>query len=90
MSHFYGTIEGNRGRATRCGTVGSGMMTIAASWQGAVRVDLYDEKGVDMACVSLTPWEGRGISSILYEGPVSGKRRINNGKSQRKSKVNRV
>ena len=37
MSHFYGTIYGNRGAGTRCGTKDSGMVAIAASWDGCIR-----------------------------------------------------
>ena len=45
MSHFYASIEGNRGIATRCGTKSSGIQGHIRGWGvGArVRVD-YDEK----------------------------------------------
>ena len=72
MSHYYGTLEGSRGKATRCGTKGSGLTTHAASWSGAVRVDLWHDAdtGRDMASVSLVPWRGSGIRRELYAGPV--------------------
>ena len=41
MSHFYGTLQGNRGEATRCGTKNSGLVTYAASWSGAIRTHLW-------------------------------------------------
>jgi hypothetical protein len=74
MSHFYGTLKGSRGEATRCGTVASGVRTVAASWSGAVEVELEvnPADGQDWATVSLIPWEGMGRHQELYRGPVRG------------------
>jgi hypothetical protein len=72
MAHFYGTLKGSRGEATRCGTKSSGMDTVAASWQGAVKVYLYEKDGTDMARVELAPWHGAGTRKVIYEGPVGG------------------
>lgn len=41
MAHFYGTIRGQRGEASRLGGKASGLTTYAASWQGAVPGELY-------------------------------------------------
>jgi hypothetical protein len=41
MAHFYGTINGQRGQASRLGGKASGLTTYAASWQGAVKVSLW-------------------------------------------------
>ena len=60
MSHFYGTIEGNRGESTRCGTQGSGMLTYAAGWQGAIRVSVQHDGDADNYIVELTPWQSSG------------------------------
>ena len=74
MSQFYGTLQGNRGKASRHGSKSSGITTYAASWGGAVRVEVYeDSTGKEMARVELVPWHGAGINKLLYEGPVSGK-----------------
>jgi hypothetical protein len=71
MSHFYGTLQGNRGEATRCGTVKTGMVTHCASWDGAVRCEAYvNGKGVDCVIVQRVPWKGRGTSELLYDGPI--------------------
>jgi len=52
MSHFYGTLQGNRGEATRCGTKKSGIETYAASWKGAIRCHTYiNAKGQDCVIV---------------------------------------
>ena len=37
MAHFYGTLQGARGKGTRTGNKSSGMVTECASWTGAVR-----------------------------------------------------
>ena len=72
MAHFYGTLQGSRGEASRLGTARSGLRTVAASWQGSVRVELYhsEETGQDMCHVYLAPWHGKGTELALYSGPV--------------------
>lgn len=72
MSYFYGTLQGSRGQATRCGTKNSGVTTQAASWNGAVQVDLwYDkEKDVERYRVYQVSWHGKGVHQILAEGVV--------------------
>ena len=72
MSKFYGTLQGNRGQATRCGTNASGMEAVAASWAGAVRSSLIERNGEIVAVVELIPWHGAGVRKVLYEGPVGG------------------
>jgi hypothetical protein len=73
MAHFYGVVSG-RGRTTssRVGRKNTGLRTVAASWQGAVRVRLYERDGFDRAFVELTSWHGAGVSRVLYDGPVAG------------------
>lgn len=70
MSHFYGTLQGSRGEATRCGTKNSGMEVHAASWSGAIQVRLYVKDGVDYAIVRKVRWYGSGEEKILYDGPL--------------------
>lgn len=72
MAHFYGTIQGARGEASRLGSAGSGLRAYAASWQGAVSVTLTVQDGVDWALVELTKHHGSGSRRIIYDGPVSG------------------
>ena len=74
MAHFLGTVQGNRGEASRLGSKTSGLVTVAASWQGSVRTYLYERDGIDWVCVSLQPWHGKGSSRVLYDGPVSGEK----------------
>ena len=72
MSHFYGTLNGSRGQATRCGTANSGLQTIAAGWTGAIRVQLYtDENDQNCFRVEIGAWQGSGgDSQIIAEGPL--------------------
>lgn len=72
MSHFYGTLKGTRGEATRCGTKTSGLVSHAASWNGAVRTSLYfnDTVQEDWCRVELVPWQANGEYRLLYHGPV--------------------
>ena len=72
MSHFYGRLNGSRGEATRCGHKTTGMTTIAASWRGAILVQLWhdEDSDQDWALVEMTPWHGHGINRELYRGPV--------------------
>ena len=74
MAHFYGTIRGQRGEASRLGGKASGLTVYAASWQGAVRVTLYHHAATDTDYVDvyLTTHRGAGTERLLYSGPVSG------------------
>ena len=72
MSQYYGTLQGNRGEATRCGTKGSGMETYTAGWGGAIRVVLwYDEKNkCDRYRITRTSWHcgGSDKAHFIEEG----------------------
>ncbi len=76
MAHFYGTLSGSRGQASRLGSKASGLNVVAASWQGAVDVRLWHDEatGTDMCEVSLATHHGAGTQRLLYSGPVSGNR----------------
>jgi len=55
MSRFYGSIEGNRGMATRQGTASSGMYGHIRGWHIGASVVCYEnEKGEDCVRVQLT------------------------------------
>ncbi len=74
MSHFYGTVEGARGPASRTGSKESGITTYAAGWSGAIRVDVYEEDGEDRFRVSLVPWQySGGDSQLLSEGVLDAR-----------------
>jgi hypothetical protein len=71
VAHFYGIVNGQaKTRATRRGTKTSGVSTVAASWEGAVSVELMHVDGQDWAVVCLEPWHGHGVTKCIYSGPV--------------------
>lgn len=72
MAHFFGSIQGNRGEATRLGSKDSGLEIVAASCQGSVRIRLFERDGIDFATVALDQWHGSGQCLTLYSGPVRG------------------
>jgi hypothetical protein len=74
MSHFYGTVQGHRGEATRAGSKDSGIETYAASWHGAVHAALSQVDEHDVAHVGIVPWQGRGERVTLYTGPMGADR----------------
>jgi len=80
MSHFYGSLQGCRGEATRCGSKQSGIETYAASWDGAiyVRVQHNEETKEDTFFVAQIKWQENGINQELASG-VIGKSCINVG-----------
>lgn len=72
MSHFYGTLNGARGEATRCGSKASGLVTYAASWDGAVSVNLtYDERTEkNMFEIYQRCWKAQGVNQLIARGTV--------------------
>ena len=73
MAHFYGTLQGARGKGTRTGNKSSGMVTECASWSGAVRCRAYynEELKEDWIKVEFIPWEGKGVECVIYNGPFN-------------------
>ena len=82
MAQYLGRVQGSRGPVQRLGSKMSGLDTIAASWQGSVRVRLSHnaDTDTDEAYVTLEPWHGAGVNRVLYDGPVSGARKRKKGK----------
>lgn len=72
MAHFYGIVRGGRGEASRIGSKNGGLSAVAASWSGAVNVELSHRNGTDWAVVRLVPWQGKGTTETIYDGPVAG------------------
>lgn len=72
MAHFYGTLQGARGEATRCGNRSSGVRTVAASWRGAIQVDVFHnaETGSDEFSVRMRPWHGAGCDREIARGLI--------------------
>ena len=71
MSRFYGTVQGNKGKATRCGHASSGIRTEAAGWGGCIDVCVYDVDGdTDGFIVTMKPWHGNGDSVRIASGII--------------------
>lgn len=48
MSHFYGSMKGNRGGVSRCGSKRSGITAHIRGWNVGVRVNIFvNDKGED-------------------------------------------
>jgi hypothetical protein len=73
MSTFYGNLRGNRGEVTRQGSKASGIVAVARSWQGSIRVDLDWSTTLNAPTVHITAHQGSSadLSGILYHGPLS-------------------
>jgi hypothetical protein len=70
MAHFYGTLQGNRGSASRLGTKASGLVVTAQSWSGSVTVSLWqDDQGNDCVNVRACPGSAPG-GETLFSGTV--------------------
>ena len=66
MSRFYGSLNGNRGMATRQGTAKSGMQSHTRGWNIGAEVNCYvNDQGQDEVQVVLTG--GSANSSTLKE-----------------------
>ena len=74
MSYFYGTIDGSpKLQKTACGHKKQGIVTHAASYNGAIRTDVYysEEHSADRYRVTLVDWPGKSTVKILAEGFLS-------------------
>ena len=73
MSHFYGVMQGNRKKVTKCGDRGSGISATVATWDGAITVEIHHNaaNNEDMVTIRLREWLGHGQAGILYSGPLS-------------------
>ena len=59
MGHFYASIQGNRGEATRMGSKSSGIEGHVRGWNVGCRVTCYvDSDGKDHVAVELTNGSG--------------------------------
>jgi len=67
MSRFYGSLQGNRGEATRQGTPASGIAAHPRGWNVGVRVEGYvNDAGADEFAVYITG----GSNGFLAGGRV--------------------
>lgn len=66
MAHFYGEIQGGRGRVTRTGTKKSGMTAHIRGWHIGVAVDCCtDADGKDVITIHQTGGTNRSTPTRL-------------------------
>ena len=72
MSHFYSTIptSGRKTTPTARGHKTTGLATVAASFKGAIKVELRHVDGEDKFVVSRVPWMGAGRHEVIAEGEL--------------------
>lgn len=74
MSEFYGTLQGNRGPATRQGSKDSGIHAAAQSWEGSVSVRLFRHwEAGDIWCTirAVDGSHSYPAGRTIYNGPIA-------------------
>lgn len=70
MARFYGTIQGERGEATRLGR--RSLDVTAQSYAGDITVELYgDDADTDCCRIRARSHDQRSLGFCLYDGPIS-------------------
>lgn len=72
MSHFYGSVQGSRGAATRGGGKASGITGTVKSWNASITTRLWhdEETGRDMFSVQRYDLRG-GKDKEIARGPLT-------------------
>lgn len=68
LAHFYGTTQGNRGEATRCGSKSSGLVSSVNGWEIGGTIEISHDKDNDRDEVEIYITSGSGNGSSLYVG----------------------
>lgn len=69
MARMYGSAQGPRGTAHRLGH--KRMITHCATTSGAIRCEAFiGPNDEDYVLVTMEPWQGSGISRVIYRGPI--------------------
>lgn len=72
MAQFLGEVRGSRLPVTRLGSAKSGLTVTAASWNGAIEVELRQHDGHDQYRVVEKPWKGRGAYRVISDWRTFG------------------
>jgi hypothetical protein len=67
MAHFYGAIQGGRGRTTRAGTKNSGLEAMVRGWKNGGDVEIRHENGKDVVYFYAT--RGSAVSGGSLRDP---------------------
>ncbi len=65
MSHFYSSIQGQKGSVTRCGSKSSGIKTHIYIWDFGIEVRLEHKNGKDIAYIFQTGGSNNKYSKHL-------------------------
>ena len=67
MAHFYGSMQGNKGEVTRCGTKKSGMTAHIRGWNIGVKVNIRHDKetGKDNYTIYETGGSNGGSETLI-------------------------
>lgn len=70
MAHFYASIQGQRGEATKLGSKSSGIQGHIRGWNIGARIQCFvNSKGEDMVQVWITPGSnGAGREHMIFSG----------------------
>jgi hypothetical protein len=70
MARFYGSIQGDRGEATRLARSPSGLRASAQTWNGSVVTTVYGKDGEDYVRIAVSGGSSAYGDHILYDGPM--------------------
>lgn len=65
MSHFYASIQGQKGLATRCGSKSSGIVGHIRTWEFGIEVQIQHVNGKDIAYLYKTSGSNGGSDNEL-------------------------
>lgn len=69
MSAFYGSIQGNRGAATRGGSKSSGYRASAQSWDGSIITDMwYNNDDELMVSIGINNGSSTYVQEEIFRG----------------------
>jgi hypothetical protein len=67
MAKFYGSVQGNKGEATRCGTLNSGIVAEANGWNQGGKVRTYMRDLNEVTDIYATGGsQGNGFIKVAY------------------------
>ena len=67
MAHFYASMQGSRGEATRVGTKSSGLTAHIRGWDIGARVELSHRDGRDYVRIYRTGGSNGGSDQLIAE-----------------------
>jgi len=72
MSHYYSSIKGQKGEATRCGSKNSGISTHVRTWNFGIQVFIRHKNGKDVAEIYQTGGSNDPRATLLMIATKEG------------------